>query len=385
MTWLKNLLARIPEKTRLWIGRLLIWLVMVGVGALLASLGLPKPDIGPIPLPEFEQRAMGWIDDPEAVVKALGDIEKKQGFAPYFARFAQAAAEQDNNEPVFLWDAETKVLGKTLGSWDQGNIGSCVANGWGRAVQDLALVQIAGGAPEKWAGAEVCREAIYGGSRVQVGGGRIRGDGSVGAWAAKWVQEDSGGTLFYLPYPGHDLTSGYSVQRCRQWGDRGCPKELIPIAREHPVKGVALVTTADECWTALGSGYPIPVCSGVGFQSPLRDGFCVRRGSWAHCMEVRGRFMHPTKGRCFVIQNSWGDYLRSTDANAMIDVQGRGKVRIPEGCFAITASEMQAIAREKDSFAVSAFKGFPGRKPNDWIIRANPAPERREPVFALAW
>ena len=32
-------------------------------------------------------------------------------------------------------------------------------------------------------------EVIYGGSRVEIGGGRIRGDGSIGAWAARWVRD----------------------------------------------------------------------------------------------------------------------------------------------------------------------------------------------------
>lgn len=381
--------ARAPGRLRTLVAKYGPWLVAVGASIIATWLGLqPAPHIPPLPKDDldFVRPPDGWIDDPAAVQLALAEIEKEQGFAPYFETAAPNLVAGATDDPVFFWQAEEKVLGKVLDSWNQGNIGSCVSHGWGRGVQDLILIQIAAGKNEEWPGAEVNREAIYGGMRVQVGGGKIRGDGGVGAWAAKWVQEQYGGTIFNQQYPSQDLSGGYSVQRCREWGQKGCPKELVPEAKKHPVGGVALVRTAEEVWAAVGNGYPVPICSGVGFQSPLRDGFCQQRGSWAHCMEVRGRFKHPSKGKCFVIQNSWGDYLKSDGTNNQVDVEGRGKVALPKGCFAVTAADLGRIVREGESYAVSAFKGFPRQK-IDWFA-ARPAGERRhldtQALFALA-
>ncbi len=327
------------------------------------------------PVADGQQVRFGWVQPTEEQTRIAMTIIKAQqgGLDPDFAKLAKAAIEADGDDPVFFWEAELKVLKKILPSWDQGQIGSCVSHGWGRGVQDLILTQIST-KPEQWPGAEVCREAIYGGSRVQIGGGRIGGDGSVGAWAAQWVQKD--GIIFYQNYLNgkFDLTTGYSVQRCRLWGNSGCPKDLETPAREHPVQTVAMVKSSDEVWVAIGNGYPVPICSNVGFQSPLKDGFCQRSGSWGHCMTIRGRFIHPSKGKCFVIQNSWGDYLKS--GQNQIAVTGRdGLVTLPQGCFGVVANDVDIIVKQTDSFAISAFKGF---KPNKlhWLIKNNVLPVR---------
>jgi hypothetical protein len=317
---------------------------------------MPQPDQPDFPI---WQGSTGWVDDPEAVAASLPQIAAHQGFEPDFGKIAQVG--DDDDRPVFFWEAEKKVLGKVLSSWDQKDVGSCVSFGWGRGVQDLLLIQIANGGAEEWPGFEVATEPIYGGSRVEVGGGRISGDGSVGAWAAKWCGQ--WGLSLRKKYGTYDL-SVYNTTTCRQFGRSGVPAEIEEAAKANPVRGVAMVTTADQAWSAIGSGYPIPVCSNVGFQSPLVNGFCEQRGSWGHCLELRARFIHPTKGKCFVIQNSWGNYMRATTENRQIEVVGRGKVELPEGCFATTAAVVDKILRQKDSFAISNVKGFPARKIN---------------------
>lgn len=341
--------------------------LVLALSGWLVSLLTGNPFTPPLPPTPVFGHAMGWVDDQDAVQESLQAIEQVQGFKPVFGAQACMGAKDDNS-PVFFWEAEQKVLGRVLPSWDQSSIGSCVSHGWGRAIQDLMLIQIVKTGAEEWPDAEICREAIYGGSRVQVGKGRLgRGDGSTGSWAAEWAV--NGGNLVYKKYPTIDLSGGYQVPRCREWGYRGVPADLVPIAKEHPVGSVALVKTPAEAWAAIGNGYPIPVCSNVGFQSPLRDGFCARAGSWAHCMELRGRFTHPTKGRCFVVQNSWGNYLHAKpgDRNSQIDVAGRGLVQLPDGCFGITEKDAAAILAQGDSFAISSLRGFPAQK-IDWFV-----------------
>lgn len=240
---------------------------------------------------------------------------------------------------------------------------NCVSFGWGRGVNDSILNAAARGDIEAPA-EDVATEPIYGGSRVEVGGGRIRGDGSVGAWAAKWVA--MWGVLLRKVYGQHDLTK-YSVSISRSWGRSGVPDELEPIARQFPVKTVSLVRSAEEAWKGLGNGYLLPICSNLGFASPYRDGFCARKGQWNHCMLVRGRTLARKNGstvKAFPVQNSWGDYI---DGEPFFIDQDGNRVELPEGCFLITWEEMEAILRQEDSFLLSDVHGFPRRDPSSWL------------------
>ncbi|HEY1186606.1 MAG TPA: hypothetical protein VGE74_03065, partial [Gemmata sp.] len=135
-----------------------------------------------------ERYATGWVEDKDAVARLMGEWAA----AGRPVTLAQAAprliaSEASDDAPVFFWLNELKVLGRRLDTWNQGGVGSCVGFGNGREAQDLLLAEIAAGEPEQWPGAEVAPEVIYGGSRVEIGGGGISGDGSVGAWAADWL------------------------------------------------------------------------------------------------------------------------------------------------------------------------------------------------------
>lgn len=354
----------------------------------------PQPQIDPLPdEPIFEMKAeygQGWIDDQDSVAKSMATLERIQGFKPVFAVCAAGITrdEASDTSPVFNWFAEKQVLGRILPAWNQGKLGVCVSKGHGRAVQDLMLIQIAKGDGD-WPGFEVATEPIYGGSRINVGtklhGVRWRGEGSVGAFAAEWLTTE-GGTLFRKQYDGADLTnySDASNSLSVRWGNSGVPAPMVAEAKKHPVQSAALVTTSEELWAALGNGYPVPVCSSVGFESPLRNGFCEPAGSWGHCMLFRGRFVHPTKGKCFVIQNSWGDYLgKYGEAAKQIDYLEGGekkKIALPEGCFAVTAATASRMLAERDSFALSGFKGFPRQK-IDWLLQR--VPPRPQVAIAL--
>jgi hypothetical protein len=306
---------------------------------------------------EFVPPAFGWVNDPVAVNQAMAAMTSGD-HDPVFATAAEALKEEvSDTAPVFFWRAEEKVLGKRLGSWDQGQVGTCVSFGFARGVQDLLLWEVAAGEAEEWPGAQIATEPIYGGSRVEVGGGRIRGDGSVGAWAARWVKD--WGVIPRGKYGAHDLTT-YSESMSRRWGDRGVPDELEPRIKEHPVTAVAMVQTGEDLWTAIGAGKPVPVCSDQGFTSTRdADGFCRRSGSWAHCMLYRGRFIHPRRGKCLVEQNSWGGYLKGPDEFEYVAEDGSvKKEKLPEGCFCVELSVGAAAVSERDSFALAGLTGW---------------------------
>lgn len=348
----------------------LAWAIGVAIIALLIAWGLLPKDtpIPPPPMPAFDeaqiQERCGWQRDDDAV-KAVADTLAFKTFADTPA--GQAADPLPDH--VYLWDSFTKALGRRPPSKDQGSIGSCVAFGTNSAVTYTLATQLAvnGGGADQFR--DISEEVTYGGSRVQVGGGRIRGDGSVGAWAAQFVNK--WGIIAREKHGDHDLTS-YSVSRCREYGSRGVPAVLQDVAKQRPVKDITLVKTWPEAKKALASGYAIAVCSNRGFQMQRdANGICDPSGQWMHCMALIG--YATINGREYGrIENSWGP-------NAHTGPLGPGNP--PSSGFYADSKVIGGMLGQGDSWAFSAVKGWPARK-IDWFIRHD---NRAEPLkwFAL--
>lgn len=256
-----------------------------------------------------------------------------------------------DDSPVLLY----RALYEASPGWRVGKqgIGDCVSWGWAHAADTLLAVELKLGQTGEWQPAAT--EAIYGGSRVEAVGRKSGGwgDGSYGAAAAKWVSNY--GIVFRAKYGDVDLTT-YSAQTAKQWGNYGCGGSgdngrLDTIAKEHPIKTVALVTNFDELAAAIKNGYPVPVCSGQGFSSQ-RDsqGFARASGSWSHCMcFIAVRFDRPGA----LCLNSWGtDWIRGP----------KSPEDQPDGSFWVDAKTVTSMLRGRDSFAVSNYVGFPPRK-----------------------
>lgn len=345
--------------------------LVVGL-ALLGWSGLPwpfegKPDTQTAPvtdLPEEAPKFFGWVNDPEAVrltFEALGQprFESTEAYRSSFS---------PSEEDVYLWEACRKVRGELLPARNQGSVGSCVAFGTASAIEHLQCVQMALGSGDDYR--DLVQEVIYGGSRVEIGGGRLRGDGSIGAWAARFVSEY--GVLARGRYGSWDL-SHYSESRCREFGRGGVPDELEPWVKRHPVRSVALVRSWDECRAAIRNGYPIAVCSNQGFRMQ-RDaqGFCPPAGVWYHCLAIVG-IRGGSRPGAFLL-NSWG-------ANAHTGPLGPGDPS-PAGFWA-DAHVVDRMLKQGDSWAFSGVVGFPSRTLN-WY--ASPTPmQRMKARAALAW
>lgn len=226
---------------------------------------------------------------------------------------------------------------------------NCVSFGTARAIEYTICAEIVNGQNEEFA--KLVEEIIYGGSRVEIGGGRLGyGDGSIGAWAASFVKKY--GILDRKVYGKYDFTK-YSESRCREYGRYGVPNDIEPEVKKHPVKDTVLVTNVDQAMKALYMGYGIAICSDQGF-TMRRDsnGICRASGSWAHCMCLCG--WTTIDGKIFFrIDNSWG-------ANAHTGPTGPGNPG-PEGFYA-ASSVVDDMLSQKDSFAFSAVEGFPLRK-----------------------
>jgi hypothetical protein len=303
----------------------------------------------------------GWIYDPAEISKYLAMLAEPN--------FAQACPRLVGTPPtdIFLWEFEEKVLGKQLPPWNQLQVGSCVSHGSGRGAQDVLIIQIAQLGTEEWPGAEVCREEIYGGSRVQIGGQGGMDDGSTGSWAAKWVSEY--GIILYQSYPGHeDLTGGYTEQRCREWGNSGCPKDLEPTAKLHPVKQVTQATKWEQARDLLLNAYPVVICGSV--SRPMQrseGGWCRKTGNnWPHCQELCGFCIVKGGEPAFVYRNSWGDYLGST--NNQVQLESGRVVTLPPGTYLGEVQSVDEDLRQGDSFGYGNEIGWPRRKPLDWLI-----------------
>jgi hypothetical protein len=293
----------------------------------------------------------GWIDDPKAVA-AIAELQP-------IASFGDTEAGQDSSplpDHVFLWDAARKVTGGLLPPRNQGNIGTCVSFGTARAIEYTMCAEIAAGEPEHFR--TIATEPIYGGSRVEIGKGRLgRGDGSVGAWAAQWAKDF--GIIERGKHEGYDL-SQYSVSLSKTWGSSGVPNNLESIAQLHPIKAITKITNWEQAKRALASGFGISICSDQGF-AMVRDGegFSRAHGSWSHCMCLSGYQTGIREGGR--LDNSWG----SSSHTGPVGAGNPG----PEGFWA-DARILERMLNYGDSWAFSAFDGFPARpkKSLDWSL-----------------
>lgn len=303
----------------------------------------------------------GWHKDDDEVKAVAATLPVKL--------FADTPAGR-NADPlpkaVYLWQAYTKLFARPPPPQNQGQVGSCVAFGTSRAIEMTLANEIVDGANFDWK--PLVEEVIYGGSRVTIGGGRLRGDGSVGIWGAKYVTEY--GDLPRGQYPNYDLAK-YSESRCRQWGNSGPPAALLLEIKKYPVGATTQVESWQEAKKALAQKYGIAVCSNRGF-TMQRDarGVCRPSGNWNHCMALLGYHTDEAGREYGYIQNSWDEEGTYSGPLGWGEPGGGG--------FWAESSVIDKMLKQGDSWAFSAVKGFPAKR-LDWA--AKPAP--RNTLFAF--
>ena len=294
----------------------------------------------------------GWVADADAVEAVRASRPGGAAFADTEAFRATYRGPDD----VFLWEAAKAVTGAVLPARNQGQVGACVGFGTAAAVEHLMCVELAAGSSSVREFRPVAPEAIYAGSRVEIGGGRVSGDGSIGAWAAEFVRRY--GIVPRGKYAAFDLTS-YSERTCRELGRTGLGVELDAVAKTSPVRGTAIVANWNEARAAIRQGYPIAVCSRQGFRMERdRDGFCPPSGVWYHCMALVGVRGGARPGGFLV--NSWGDAAHTGP---------RSPADAPRCGFWVDAAVLDRMLGDGDSWAFSGFPGFPARR-IDWYAQA---------------
>jgi len=290
-------------------------------------------------------RRFGWRDDPLSLKRFI----ERHRF-PFITQQNQAIKGTGEGKKAFLHLALERVMGREYVPHDQG-APDCVSQAAALGIDVLSAVQIAiKRLPQRWV-AKVATEPIYGGSRVEIGDYNGAGGGSTGHWASEWLSRY--GVLLRQKYPtGHDFTH-YDARKAVKMGRTGCPDALEPICKLHPVKKTAICKSYSDLCDLLYNGSPIMVCSNVGFGSGTRtrdrEGFLTRkRAPWYHAMLFCGyddEYRRPG-ALCF---NSWGSTW----------VTGPTRGPQPEGTFWIDANTVTAMLRQSDSFAFSAYVGFP--------------------------
>lgn len=295
----------------------------------------------------------GWAG-PAVVADAAPLVATMPEFELIYPEIDGRTVRQDNTRRrVVLWDHMRKVNGGQHLTNTRQQIGDCVSWGWRNGVSYLLAVAVATGQAAEFE--DVYPPYIYGTSRVQVGGGRLgNSDGSIGAWAAKAVQDYGVLSVEAQGVP------PYSGSVAKQWGRNGAPGNFITIAKEFSVKTVSPIRTPEDARDAICNGYPIPICSNFGSNSfDTRDGRVVARGngSWNHCMCLIG-YDGSASQPYFYCLNSWGSNMHPAPLNGE-----------PPGGFWITWKQAAYILKQGDSFAVSNFAGFKARDIDFHLIR----------------
>lgn len=297
----------------------------------------------------------GWIPMPAEVDRICS--------AKPNVMFADAAPNLQglgDGKTVLFWDAEEKVLGKRLDCLHQRR-GTCVACGMAKAVEDLINIEIAWlNEPESWPG-RISTEIIYAGSRVEIGGGRLGGssqneDGSLGIWAVEWVTKY--GVVPRGRYGNLDLTK-MDCELAARLGARGAgvPADIEAIAKKHPVRDYAKVTTYEQVRDALVAGKPVTVASSIGFtETRDSEGTCRASGTWMHQMMYRGHLILKGNKPRVAQQQSWGDL--SPRGNDRVTLEDGREITLPVGVFLVTPEDCTKQVRQGDSFAIAGMNGW---------------------------
>jgi hypothetical protein len=316
-------------KTSRWIAGLLALVCITDAAAQIVGMAPPQPD-----------RKFGWA----------GQAAAKQARLALGAEFpaeyqATVSEEEFKGRVLKLWEFTRDRNGGKHWPVVRQEIGDCVSHGYAHALRDTLAVELVMSGSEQPL-VKPYPPYIYGTSRVQIGGGRINGDGSLGAWASAAIKK-----FGVLPSNASNCPP-YSGQVARTWGRSGPPREFLEAASKS-LADVRLIKTWEEACSAIATGHAIPVCSDVGFEKIVeRNGRIegVRQGNWPHCMEFNGFDARPGLEALYCA-NSWGP-----DAHAPADSYDRLD-KAPPGGFWVLRKDVERMLAQEDSFAVS-FTGF---------------------------
>ena len=309
---------------------------------------------------------LGWVRDDVAVEAVCVAIEAGEFGAARPASFGAARPDlkgywqrinRKGVSGIFLADAELKLFGEYQPPEYQQR-GTCVSRGTFRAVQESWYNQLVAkheiGRPVK-----LCFEPIYAGSRVNIGKGRLgTGDGSVGAWAARFVNEF--GVLERGIYGAIDLTKPREDWAVA-WGNpgKGCPEELLKHSASHKVV-VHLCQTVEDIADAIAAKFGVAVCQNGLYGPRDQSGMSRLVSEGAHCTLYDAVF-HKNGHLCFGQQQSWGP--NNPKGPDVLEYDG-GSRKLRSGEFGCYASDLAPLLRSGGEAWAFDISGDQGWKPS---------------------
>jgi len=328
-------------------------------GGLVTGVSLPTFAAGtPIDLHTDTNTPLyaGWLDDTKSRARFV-----KANRYPFLNQLSSNIKGTGKGKKVLLWKLFEQITGRPLVPHYQ-TVGDCVSHAFGLGIDVLTAVRILmQNKSEKWV-AKSATEIIYAGSRVEVGKGVLTKDGSRAEWAAEFIRQ--WGVLLRQSYLSgeHDFTiyDGHKARALGQSDGRGVPDELEPLCKLHPVKTCARVQSWEDCRDSVANGYPVIMCSNIGFNTKRdRDGF-LRRGRrpWYHGMVIIG-IDDEYRRSGGLVQNSWG---------GDVWVSGPKRHGQPDGSFWCDAATIDAAMKQGDSIAISGYVGYPRQDIPNYII-----------------
>ena len=290
----------------------------------------------------------GWVGDDKVLLKEATDSLPSDLKQP-LRIFGSTTPRR-----MMLFEIAKKILSQYPDTGTQ-LIGNCVS--WGsnkHALEYLQLMQIAMGSLEEYK--YIYSPYGYGCGRVFIGGNRIWGDGSIGAWQAQ-ANTKYGSVPVDL-----DNLPKYSTNVAKDFGrSESTLNKWTGFGKLHLINGSAKVTTWDQLVDSIDNLYPVAVCSNVGFSmQQYSDGFHRYEDTWNHCMLIIG--VDPEyKDPYACILNSWGD------AHGKV-IDFTTKQEWPKGTLRVRKKDIERMLAQDDSFAYSGYSGFPSQElPDDFF------------------
>lgn len=343
------------------------WTLTQRIGAAMMLIG--AIGLGYFALPESHSKPSVAIENLGLVSDHAVKAAPIAAAMPKFRLVGAAAAEDNTRKRVCLWDAMLQVNGGQHFPNTPQQVGDCVSWGAANAVNYLQAVQIVRDGKQD-AFHAAYPPWIYGTSRVDVGrahGSRFTGDGSVGAYAAEALNK------YGCLRADYDQVPPYSGAIAREWGSKGVPAWAKEVAKPYLVQTVAPVNSAADARDAICNGFPVTIASGWwGTDNiPVVNGRRVaqRTTSWGH-QQCLIAYDGSGKEPLFYCLNSWGPNAHPAP------MQGE-----PPGGYWIRFRDVDHICGEGDSWALSAFDGFPADELNWDDLLKRPTTSMAVPTF----
>jgi len=279
-------------------------------------------------------------------------FEKVCQDAGYLVDVAPWIKDSGEGKTVVLWKAVKELTGNYFAYKPQTR-GTCVGRAGGRSGDILKAIEYLRSNARCDEFKKVSSEAVYALARVEIGGGRIRGDGAVVSDAIEAVRRYGfiergkhviNGQEFTIP-PEDDDSLAVA------WGSprNGLPDPLEKIAAEHRVQQYAVIRNYEDARDAIANGFVVWFGTSVAFWWSLpakrdRNGFLRRKGRTAHSWIAVGVNDDNQKPGILLDNKSWGDDW----------VTGpKGQIDIPDGCYWCTPEDFNALVKAGEAFAIS--------------------------------